>query len=51
MKLGVFSVSMPEYDLQETVDILKKIGYDGVEWRVQTIPEKKPENVVYETRY
>lgn len=34
MKYGVFTVSMPEYDLEETAKILSELGYDGVEWRV-----------------
>lgn len=33
MKYGVFSVSMPEYDPEETLKVLKELGYDGVEWR------------------
>lgn len=51
MKLGVFSVSMPEYGLKETVDLLKSTGYDAVEWRVTDIPDKKPENIPFERRY
>jgi len=42
---------MPEYDLQETVNILKEIGYDGVEWRVQTMPDQEPEDIPYDRRY
>lgn len=38
MKFGVFSVSMPEYTIAETVQLLKEIGYDAVEWRVNTMP-------------
>ena len=34
MKYGVFTVSMPEYDVEETAKILSDLGYDGVEWRV-----------------
>ena len=51
MKLGVFSVSMPEYDLQETVNVLKAIGYNAVEWRVAAIPDKKPEDIPFDRRY
>ena len=42
MKYGVFSVSMPEYDIAETVALLKEVGYDGVEWRVNQIPKEVP---------
>jgi sugar phosphate isomerase/epimerase len=34
MKYGVFTVSMPEYTPAEAVEILRELGYDGVEWRV-----------------
>lgn len=51
MKFGVFSVSMPEYDIEETVKLLKELGYDGVEWRVNTIPDEKPEDIPFEQRY
>lgn len=52
MKLAVFTVGTPEYNLEETVDILKGAGYDGVEWRVKNPPpEEKPENYSYEGRY
>lgn len=51
MKYGVFSVSMPEYDIAETVDLLKEIGYDGVEWRVNQIPQSLPESIPFEQRY
>ncbi|OGV66576.1 MAG: hypothetical protein A2498_11230 [Lentisphaerae bacterium RIFOXYC12_FULL_60_16] len=34
MKLGVFTVSVPEWDPLECLEQLKTIGYDGVEWRV-----------------
>ncbi|MCI8622767.1 MAG: sugar phosphate isomerase/epimerase [Provencibacterium sp.] len=51
MKYGVFSVSMPEYDIAETVALLKEVGYDGVEWRVNQIPKEVPENIPFEGRY
>lgn len=52
MKLGVFTVGTPEYSIEETVDVLKSIGYDGVEWRVQNPPpETKPDNYSFEGRY
>ncbi|HEX3045128.1 MAG TPA: sugar phosphate isomerase/epimerase family protein [Bacillota bacterium] len=52
MKYGVFTVTTPEYNLQETVTVLKELGYDGVEWRVSNpVPEKKPADYTYERRY
>lgn len=51
MKYGVFSVSMPEYNPEETLKILKELGYDGVEWRVTNIPKEVPENIPFERRY
>ncbi|MDD4851445.1 MAG: sugar phosphate isomerase/epimerase [Gemmiger sp.] len=51
MKFGVFSVSMPEYDLEETVVLLKELGYDGVEWRVQDMPAQKPADIPFDRRY
>jgi sugar phosphate isomerase/epimerase len=43
MKFGVFSVSMPEYTPEETVKLLKEIGYDAVEWRVTDLPPAEGE--------
>ena len=34
MKLGVFTVSVPEWQPLEALETLARIGYDGVEWRV-----------------
>ncbi len=34
MKLSVYTASLPEYDLTEAVALVKQMGYDGVEWRV-----------------
>ena len=51
MKFGVFSVSMPECGIEESVRLLKELGYDGVEWRVAEMPEKEPENVPFALRY
>jgi len=36
MKLGVFTVSMPDYEPLEALDLLAKLGYDGIEWRCTT---------------
>jgi len=42
MKYAAFTVMTPEWDLQETVHHLAQLGYDGVEWRVQTVPDEIP---------
>ncbi|MFP4379332.1 MAG: sugar phosphate isomerase/epimerase family protein [Candidatus Sumerlaeia bacterium] len=34
IKLGVFSVSMPDYEPMDALEVLAELGYDGVEWRV-----------------
>lgn len=34
MKLGIFTVSSPDYYPLELIEVLAKIGYDGIEWRV-----------------
>lgn len=36
IKLGVFTVSMPDYEPAEALRVLKDLGYDGVEWRITT---------------
>ena len=51
MKFGVFSVSMPEYDLEESAKLLSELGYDGVEWRVAEIPAEVPKEIPFEGRY
>ncbi|HZJ88777.1 MAG TPA: sugar phosphate isomerase/epimerase [Sphaerochaeta sp.] len=51
MRFGVFTVSTPEYSLKETVELLKRLGYDGVEWRVQSIPKEVSSDVPFELRY
>lgn len=34
MKIGVFTVSMPDYEPLDALAKLAELGYDGVEWRV-----------------
>jgi sugar phosphate isomerase/epimerase len=34
MKLGVFTVSIPEWEPVEALEKLSRLGYDGVEWRI-----------------
>lgn len=36
MKLAVYTVSLPEYNIEESVALIKEMGYDGVEWRVES---------------
>lgn len=50
MKIGVFTVSLPEYNVEESVALLKEMGYDAVEWCVRDIPEP-PAEPCYERRY
>ncbi len=38
MKLGVFTVMLPDLTPEEAVTALKQEGYDGVEWRVAQVP-------------
>ena len=42
MKLAVYTVSMPEYDIHQCVDLIKEMGYDGVEWRVDNTGDNSP---------
>lgn len=51
MKFGVFSVSMPEYTVEDTVKVLAELGYDGVEWRVTAPSVEKPTEIPYASRY
>jgi sugar phosphate isomerase/epimerase len=52
MKFGVFSVSMPEYGIEETARVLKELGYHAVEWRVSASPPtEKPAGYSFEGRY
>ena len=52
MKLSIYSASMPEYGLEETVHLVKEMGADGVEWRVsRPCPAEKPADYVHEGRY
>ncbi len=52
MKYGVFSVSIPEYDVEQSVKLLSELGYNGIEWRVNNPPPaQKPDNYSFESRY
>lgn len=41
MKLGVFTVMLPDLTPEETVTVLEQEGYDGVEWRVAQVPSER----------
>lgn len=41
MKFAVFTVMMPEIPYTEAPALLKKYGYDGVEWRFASISKEK----------
>ena len=41
MKVGVFTVMLPDLTPEEAAHDLAAAGYDGVEWRVTTVPEEK----------
>lgn len=38
-RYSAFTVMMPEYTLAEAAALLKELGYDGVEWRVHSVPQ------------
>ena len=42
-KYSVFTVMMPELDIAESAALLKSLGYDGVEWRVHSVPSPFPD--------
>src|SRR5215218_1442001 len=39
MKVGVFTVGLPDLTPEEAVREIKEAGYDGVEWRVARVPQ------------
>ena len=39
MKVGVFTVGLPDLTPEEAAREIKDAGYDGVEWRVTSVPE------------
>jgi sugar phosphate isomerase/epimerase len=47
MKYSVFTVMMPDFDIAESATLLKSLGYDGVEWRVHSVPSVFPEKTDY----
>jgi sugar phosphate isomerase/epimerase len=43
MKVGVFTVGLPDLTPEEAVREIKDAGYDGVEWRVTRVPDEVKE--------
>lgn len=41
LKLSVFTVMLPDLTPETAAPLLKKYGYEGVEWRVTTVPEDR----------
>jgi len=39
MKISATTVMIPEHDMRETAELVKKLGLDGAEWRCRHIPE------------
>jgi len=42
LKYAAFTVMMPEFTPTEAVSLLKALGYDGIEWRVHSVPSEFP---------
>ncbi|MGH3144252.1 MAG: sugar phosphate isomerase/epimerase family protein [Rubrobacter sp.] len=40
MKVGVFTVGLPDLTPEEAAREIKEAGYDGVEWRVTRVPDR-----------
>lgn len=45
MKFGVYTVCMPEYDIEASIRLLAELGYDGIEFRVGKPAEETPEGL------
>lgn len=41
MKISATTVMMPQYDMRETATTLKRLGFDGAEWRCRHIPQEQ----------
>ena len=41
MRYSATSVMMPELDLEEQAELLQRLGFEGVEWRVRRVPESQ----------
>ncbi len=42
MKLSVYTVSLPEYGIEEAAQLIKEMGYEAVEWRVDVTEGESP---------
>ncbi len=42
-KYSVFTVMTPEFDIPSTAALLQSLGYNGVEWRVHSVPSVLPD--------
>lgn len=45
MKFGVYTVCMPEYDIEASIRLLAELGYDGIEFRVGNLTEETAEGL------
>lgn len=43
LKYSAFTVMMPDFDIPEAARLLASLGYDGVEWRVHSVPSVMPD--------
>lgn len=41
-KYSAFTVMTPDLTLEEVAQCLQELGYDGVEWRIHTVPSEPP---------
>ncbi|MDH7571151.1 MAG: sugar phosphate isomerase/epimerase family protein [Armatimonadota bacterium] len=41
MNYSATTVLLPEYSMEETAELLGRLGFDGAEWRVRRIPDKQ----------
>ena len=46
-RYSVFTVMTPDLTVEEVASTLRRLGYDGVEWRVAEMPQKPLETVDY----
>ena len=46
-KYSAFTVMMPDLTLEEAAVALKELGFQGVEWRVHSVPEEFPAETDY----
>lgn len=44
-RYSAFTLMTPEYTLEEAAALLARLGYNGVEWRVHSVPSQMPEKI------